>query len=207
MIVFGYDIPRFKFTIQSAAVRQLCKAERSYFFYFGTFLRVTFNIFDNVNLSKENLESEISKYEVGSVFYKRDILGERCTAEGIVFKDFAEHTEKYIIGADKLPKRFRWSDAGFDIGGNGSAYSMCCSALGYDNVLYVLKAKKKQAPELPMAKVQEYVFGFLDDVESKYNIRIDTVNCDHSDVVINTLNEKRYIFAKTYKPPLEGSFQ
>lgn len=169
----------------------------------GGFNLVTFNIFDNVNLSKENLESEISKYEIGSVFYKRDILGERCTAEGIVFRDFAEHTEKYIINSDKLPQRFLWSDVGFDIGGNGSAYSMCCSALGYDNVLYILKAKKKQAPELPMAKVQEYVFGFLDDVESKYNIRIDTVNCDHSDVVINTLNEKRYIFAKTYKPPLE----
>lgn len=30
-----------------------------------------------------------------------------------------------------------------------------------------------------------------------------SLNCDHSDVVINTLNEKRYIFAKTYKPPLE----
>ena len=28
-------------------------------------------------------------------------------------------------------------------------------------------------------------------------------NCDHIDVIINSLNEKgRYIFAKTYKPPL-----
>ena len=36
-----------------------------------------------------------------------------------------------------------------------------------------------------------------------YTSRISNVNCDHSDVIINTLNERRYIFGKTYKPPLE----
>ncbi len=162
-----------------------------------------FNIFDNINLSKENLEAEISKYEIGSVYYKRDILGQRCAAEGIVFRDFAEHTEKYIILKSDLPKRFLWVDVGFDVGGNGSAYAMCCSAQGTDGTIYVLRAEKKQARDLPMEKVEEYAFSFIDGIQQDYGIVIDNVNCDHSDVIINTLNEKRYIFAKTYKPALE----
>lgn len=164
---------------------------------------VTFNIFDNINLSKENLDAEISKYEKDSVFYKRDILGERCTADGIIFKDFAEHTDKYMIARLDLPNRFRWVDVGFDIGGNGSAYSMCCSAPGYDGVIYVLRAQKKQAQDLPMEQVEQFVFEFIDGIQQDFGVRIDNVNCDHSDVIINTLNEKRYIFSKTYKPPIE----
>ena len=42
-----------------------------------------------------------------------------------------------------------------------------------------------------------------DGIERDYKIVVGTVNCDHSDVVINTLNERRYIFDKAYKPPLE----
>lgn len=169
----------------------------------GGFNLITFNIFDNINLSKTNLEAEISKYKIGSVYYKRDILGERCAAEGIVFQDFAEHTKKYMIKHEDLPERFRWREVGFDIGGNGSAYAITCSALGYDNVLYVLKSKKMQAQDLPMEKVEDYAFDFIDYVENKYKIIIRYSNTDHSDVIINTLNRKRRIFRKTYKPPLE----
>lgn len=169
----------------------------------GGFNHITFNIFDNINLSKANIEAEISKYEVGSVYYKRDILGLRCAAEGIIFKDFAEQTDKYIITSNELPDRFQWIDIGFDIGGNESAYAMCCTAYGYDNILYVLHAEKKQAPELPMKKVKNYVFNFIDYVENKYKFRANNVSCDHSDIIINTLNETNYIFDKTYKPPLE----
>lgn len=169
----------------------------------GGFNLIRFNIFDNVNLSKENLEAEISKYEKGSVYYKRDILGLRCAAEGIVFRDFAEHTEKYMIKKENLPKIWRWVDIGFDIGGSGSAYAMTCSAMGSDGVVYVLKAEKKQAQDLPMDEVEKYVFDFLENTKRLYGISIDNVNCDHSDVVINTLNEGEYIFGKTYKPPLK----
>ena len=54
-----------------------------------------------------------------------------------------------------------------------------------------------------MDKVEQFAFGFIDEVEKNYGIRIDDVNTDHNDVIINTFNEKRYIFGKTYKPPLE----
>lgn len=169
----------------------------------GGFNLITFNIFDNVNLSKENLEAEISKYEPGTVWYKRDILGNRCVAEGLVFESLANDSRKWMISQDKVPERIRDCWIGFDIGGNNSAYAMTCTALGYDGCYYVLKSVKKQADELPMEDVERFAFGFIDEIEEDYNIKIMDVNTDHVDVIINTLNEKRYIFGKTYKPPLE----
>ena len=168
----------------------------------GGFNLITFNIFDNINLSKENLEAEISKYEPNTVWYRRDILGERCVAEGLVFPEFANNPQKWIISRDAVPKRLRDCAIGFDIGGNNSAYAMTCTAYN-DGVYYVLKSSKKQAQDLPMDKAEQFAFGFIDEVEKNYGIRIDDVNTDHNDVIINTFNEKRYIFGKTYKPPLE----
>lgn len=169
----------------------------------GGFNLITFNIFDNINLSKENLESEISKYEPGTVWYKRDILGERCVAEGLVFDAFANNPDRWIIDKEELPKRFRECAVGFDIGGNNSAYAMTCTAIDYDGNYYVLKSTKKQADELPMEDVEKFAFDFVDEIKDKYGLNVYDVNTDHVDVIINTLNEKRYIFGKTYKPPLE----
>lgn len=169
----------------------------------GGFNLITFNIFDNINLSKENLESEISKYEPGTVWYKRDILGERCVAEGLVFDAFANKPDRWIVSKEELPNRFRECSVGFDIGGNNSAYAMTCTAIDYDGNYYVLKSTKKQAEELPMDRVEEFAFGFIDEIKNKYGLSVMDVNTDHVDVIINTLNEKRYIFSKTYKPPLE----
>lgn len=160
-----------------------------------------FTIADNFSITNEKLKKVLTTYEKGTVWYDRDIRGLRRAAEGIVFQDFAEHTDNYIAGA--APRSFKWVGLGFDIGGNGSAYAITCSALGVDNIIYVLRSQKKQAPDLPMSEVDKFVFDFIRGVEIDYGVRINSVNCDHSDVIINTLNEKRYIFAKTYKPPLE----
>lgn len=172
--------------------------DRNYGYNYGHF-----TIADNLSISDEKLRKTLTTYEKGTVWYDRDIKGLRRTAEGIVFKDFAEHTENYIMPAKEMPKGFKWTAIGFDIGGNGSAYAMTCAAQGYDGVVYILRSRKKQAPELPMSEVESFVFDFIDGIEKDYGLRVTDINCDHSDVIINTLNEKRYIFGKTYKPPLE----
>ena len=170
----------------------------------GGFNLTTFNIFDNVNLSKENLDAEISKYKVGSVWYKRDILGQRCAAEGVIFPDFASSPDRWIIKAEELPNRYKAVEVGFDIGGNGSAYAMTCTGQGYDGVLYKLKAEKRQAEDMAMKDVEKFVKEFCEDVEKRYNVRIDMINCDHVDVVINTINDNtKYRADKCYKPPLK----
>ncbi len=77
-----------------------------------------FTIFDNANIPEENRRAVISQYEEGSVWYRRDILGERCTADGLVFPYFEEHRDEFIC--DSYPKSLRMINIGVDFGGNGS---------------------------------------------------------------------------------------
>lgn len=176
--------------------KQLC--DKTYGYNYGHF-----TIADNLSISDIKLKNILNTYERGTVWYDRDIKGLRKAADGIVFQDFAERTEDYIIKADDVPSKFKWTGIGFDVGGNGSAYAMTCAGFGYDGNIYVLKSQKKQAQDLPMSEVETFVFDFISEVENMYNVKIGNANCDHSDVIINTLNERRYIFGKTYKPPLE----
>lgn len=77
-----------------------------------------FSIFDNINISEENRRQVISQYCPGTVWYRRDILGERVAAEGLIFRDFADTPEKFIT--ESYPKSMRMINIGVDFGGNKS---------------------------------------------------------------------------------------
>ena len=166
-----------------------------------TYKHLHFLMKDNPILGQKEIERAEKLF--AGVFYERYILGKWVRAEGIVFADFANNPDKWIIEKEHLPNDFREWAVGFDIGGNNSAYAMTCTAIDYDGNYYVLKSTKKQADELPMEDVEKFAFNFIDEIRDKYGLVVRDVNTDHVDVIINTLNEKRYIFSKTYKPPLE----
>ena len=169
----------------------------------GGFNLITFNIFDNINLSQENLDAEISKYSPNSVWYKRDILGQRCTAEGIIFPDFAISPHRWYIDTPDVPKHLRTCEVGFDIGGNGSAYAMTCTAQGFDGIQYKLKAEKRQAESMNMSDILDFVNEFCKDVEDTYQVSIDMINCDHVAVIVNSINDNtKYRACLCYKPQL-----
>lgn len=89
-----------------------------------------FNIFDNATMSQERIEEIQNKYDMNSVWYKRDILGERMVAEGLVFPYFANDCKPYLFKYKNLKekmkeegKRFSHLIIGVDFGDNGSKYS------------------------------------------------------------------------------------
>lgn len=89
-----------------------------------------FNIFDNATMSQERIEEIQNKYDKNSVWYKRDILGERAVAEGLVFPYFANDCKPYLFKYQSLKekmkeegKRFSHLIIGVDFGDNGSKYS------------------------------------------------------------------------------------
>ena len=172
--------------------------------YPGGYQYKHFTIKDNLSISEERKKAIEQKYEKDSVWYKRDILGQRVQAEGLVFPEFAEHPERHYIKAEEVPKSFRFCEVGFDIGGNGSAYALTCSAYGYDNKVYVLKSQKTQAAELKMSDIERLVTKFGKAVEDKYGVNIAMLNCDHIAVIVNSLNDNtKYRADLCYKPPLE----
>ena len=172
---------------------------------------IKFLLDDNDFLDEEYKRNLIAEYQSMSIlYYQRFVLGEFVRAEGLVFPEFAaEPSKHYITEADLFSRKngglsFAGIEVGFDIGGNGSAYALTCTAYGNDNRLYVLRAKKTQADAVKMEDVEKLVSGFCRSVESKYNVHISHVNSDHVDVIINTLNDRTpYYTGKTYKPPLE----
>lgn len=162
-----------------------------------------FTIADNLSVDDAALKRILSTYEKGTVWYERDILGRRRTAQGVIFPVFAADPSPWIIKASELPGRYITVEVGFDIGGNGSAYALTCTGEGFDGIQYKLKSEKRQASEMSMDDVVGFVREFCNYVEDKYNVRISSVNCDHVDVVINTINKDfRFVAEKCYKPPL-----
>lgn len=156
---------------------------------------------DNPILTDKEIQRAESLFT--GVFYDRYIRGLWVRAEGIIFPDFANDPSRWIISADKVPKHFRAVEIGFDIGGNGSAYAMTCTGQGYDGIQYKLKAEKRQAEEMSMDDIERFVNEFCGDCERRYGIRIDTINCDHIAVIVNTINDNtKYRAGLCYKPPL-----
>ena len=154
---------------------------------------IKFLLDDNIFLDetyKENLKKEYT-----GVYYSRFINGEFVRAEGVVFLDFADNTEKYIIDKKDVPKDLRNFSTGFDIGGNLSNYALVASAVDRQNNVYVLKAKEILPQDLRPADVENVAKDFISSIEKEYGIRAN--NCYVDDAyytIINGLNDWRYIF-------------
>lgn len=57
-----------------------------------------FTIYDNATISKARLAEIESQYIPGTIWYQRDILGERCIAEGLVYPMFDR--ERHILSEE-----------------------------------------------------------------------------------------------------------
>lgn len=84
-----------------------------------------YTIFDNPFLSPEFVANLCKEY-AGTVYYDRYIMGEWALAEGLIYRNFADETDKYTIeDIDKWlegkGKRIAMLTIGVDFGGTGSA--------------------------------------------------------------------------------------
>ncbi|MGN0587690.1 MAG: hypothetical protein ACI4JF_10420 [Oscillospiraceae bacterium] len=86
-----------------------------------------FTIFDNINIPESSKRIFISQYDAQTIWYKRDILGMRCIAEGLIFRKFADVPEQFIT--DEKAKNIRFISIGIDFGGNGSKTTFVATAM------------------------------------------------------------------------------
>ena len=162
-----------------------------------------YTLYDNPFLTAETIENIERDYQ-GTVYFDRYVLGQPKRAEGLCFPKFADNVDDWIIGRDEVPRYFRCVEVGFDIGGNGSAYAMTCTGQGYDGTQYKLKAEKRQAEDMSMDDIEEFVNEFCEECEEEYGVNIEMINCDHIAVIVNTINDNtKYRAGLCYKPPLE----
>ncbi|MDD4508442.1 MAG: PBSX family phage terminase large subunit [Eubacteriaceae bacterium] len=94
-----------------------------------------FTIHDNITISEERRAEIISKYDKASIWYKRDILGQRCVAEGLIYRTFADHQGEYEMV--EKPKDLQEIIVGVDFGGNGSGHAFVATGItrGYEEIV------------------------------------------------------------------------
>lgn len=144
-----------------------------------------FTIADNMAISEERKNEIKSMYDPNTIWYKRDILGMRCVAEGLIYQDFAENTEKYLIKKEDIGTKYKLSHLifGVDFGGNGSKHAFTCTGYTYGlRDIIPLKAKTYEGKITP-DKLAELFVNFVKMCYNEYN-KGGECYCDSAEQVL-----------------------
>lgn len=140
-----------------------------------------FTIHDNINISKENRDAFISQYEPGTIWFNRDILGQRCIAEGLIYTVAA--AEFSLPKDERKPHSIDKKDARFlgfgkiicsvDFGGNGSGHAFVAQGITKDyGKVVALKSRRyvegEKDPDNPNVTIQDVDPAVLGELWVKF---------------------------------------
>ena len=128
----------------------------------------------------ENLKREYS----GTVLYDRYILGLWVAAEGVIYRLFADHPERFIV--DSLPgQAIRYCTIGVDFGGGTSAHAFTCTGFTTANAIVTLDDYHEQNA-LDPAKLERDFVDFVKRCQMRW--LVTDVWCDSAEqTLINGL--------------------
>lgn len=170
-------------------------------YYKGGYQYRLFTINDNLSISNERRKEIECTYTPGTVWYRRDILGERAVAEGIIFRYFADNPEPYLFDENDLYKsnqphifknlkqRFDHLIIGVDFGDSGSKYSWHCAGFhdGWINMRVLECGDMMKSNGIDADMLCREFIKFYRMILEKYGY-VDWIFCDSaSNTLINTL--------------------
>lgn len=126
--------------------------------FVGGYNYMHFTIKDNLAITeRRRLEIE-SQYDKNSIWYKRDILGQRCTPEGAIYTSYVNNPDEFLLSIQELPSML-YIEVGIDFGGgnNGKGSANTFVAVGYSKMF-------KDVIILKSVRIEEN----LDDEQLKY---------------------------------------
>ena len=156
-----------------------------------------FTIYDNPVVTPERLSAVIAQYDSESVWYRRDILGERCAAEGLIYRRFADDPEAFLTDSVD-PKSVEFINIGIDFGGNRSKTTFVATAIHFKSASpggFTVLAEHAVAGakgEIDAERINREFGRFLAQLRAKYpGIEVRYVFADNeAQVLINSL--RRY---------------
>ena len=131
-------------------------------------LHLHFTMDDNLSLSDDIKRRYRDMYS--GVFFKRYIQGLWVAAEGVIYDQFVEHKESYII--DEPPK-VRYATIGVDFGGTGSAHSFTLTGFTQDWDVVILDEfywNNKEKGRLSPSELEEKFIDFCQRAKTKYKV-------------------------------------
>lgn len=150
--------------------------------------RLHFTMDDNLTLPQKTKERYYRTWAVGSVFYKRFILGLWVAADGLIYQQFADNVEEYLISSSwleeineegNLKHEIMYATIGVDFGGTKSAHSFTLTGFtkGFKQVVVLDEyyCKKRINPK----QLQDDFIDFVKRAQSKY--RVYEAYCDNAE--------------------------
>ncbi len=141
----------------------------------------TFHISDNTFLDKEYVEN--LKKEYSGVYYDRYILGLWKAAEGVIYLDFANNPEKYIISENDISaEEIAFASIGIDFGGNKSAHAFVCTGFTHNMDKIITLDEFYIKEPLSPVRLEKYFVDFVRKCSAKYTIY--DVYCDNAETTL-----------------------
>ena len=133
-------------------------------------LYLHFAMTDNPALSEKTLERYRSMYS--GVFYDRYIRGLWVAADGLIYQQFADDKERYLI--DKPPDNIMYAVIGLDFGGSKSAHAMTLTGFtsGFKQVILLDEYyhNNLRSGRLSPKQLEEAFVDFVRRAKSKYKV-------------------------------------
>ena len=134
-------------------------------------LYLHFEMKDNPGLSEKTLARYENMY--AGIFYDRYVRGFWVAAEGVVYKDFANNTEKYLIDdplkwAEDQGTKFSVISIGVDFGGTKSATKFQATGITKDYRVVALEEEYIKNEEIDPDALNRRFATFAQMVASKY---------------------------------------
>lgn len=147
----------------------------------------TYTIFDNPFLPDKFVENLCKEYE-GTVYYNRYILGQWCSAEGLIYSRFANNPSNYIWtkrkenGEYDLPSGI--TIIGVDYGGTKSGQAFVCTRISDDYKHVIVLGSEKHMGDIDPDDLEKLQIEFARKMMYKYNCDIDYILPDNEEVVL-----------------------
>ncbi|MDR0946175.1 MAG: PBSX family phage terminase large subunit [Ruminococcus sp.] len=141
-------------------------------------LRLSLLMKDNPILSKKQIEEAETMYT--GVFRDRYILGKWVDAEGIIYREFAENPEKFLL--DEVPDDLIYGVAGLDFGGNGSAHAAILVGFTRNFSKMVVLDEYYRREIITPARLESEVTEFIK--KSRQRILLRDLYCDSAEQVL-----------------------
>lgn len=141
-------------------------------------LYLHFTMDDNLSLSEAVRERYRGMYT--GVFFKRYILGEWKSADGVIYRQFADDPERFIL--DEVPADIIIGTMGLDFGGNGSAHAGCLVGItrGYRSIVILDEYYRKEV--IDPGTLTGDVCGFVQ--RSQAQCRATSIWCDSAETTL-----------------------
>ena len=135
---------------------------------------------DNPFLPAE-VNGAIKREYAGTVFYDRYVLGKWTNAEGLIYRNFADDPQRFIIDEIDV-KKIAFASVGVDFGGGSSAHAFNCTAFekGLNSMITAADYHRKDAAT--PKELYEDFFVFLEVCRKRLpGVPIIDIYCDSAE--------------------------